>query len=105
MLTLPHFLILAALLFVIGVAGVFLNRKNILIILMSVELMLLAVNLNFHRLWPLSGRLARSDIFHFHSHGRRRRGRHWPGDSHCRLSQPPQHQHRRLEAVAAMTAQ
>ena len=47
MLTLPHFLILAALLFVIGVAGVFLNRKNILIILMSVELMLLAVNLNF----------------------------------------------------------
>ena len=45
--TLSHYLVLAALLFVIGVAGVFLNRKNILIILMSVELMLLAVNLNF----------------------------------------------------------
>ncbi|MGI9306298.1 MAG: NADH-quinone oxidoreductase subunit NuoK [Gammaproteobacteria bacterium] len=44
---LPHYLVLAALLFVIGVAGIFLNRKNILIILMSVELMLLAVNLNF----------------------------------------------------------
>lgn len=44
---LPHYLILAAMLFVVGVAGVFLNRKNILIILMSVELMLLAVNLNF----------------------------------------------------------
>lgn len=46
-LALPHYLILAAALFVVGVAGVFLNRKNILIILMSVELMLLAVNLNF----------------------------------------------------------
>ena len=44
---LPHYLVLAALLFVAGVAGIFLNRKNILIILMSVELMLLAVNLNF----------------------------------------------------------
>ncbi|MDM5147645.1 NADH-quinone oxidoreductase subunit NuoK [Candidatus Persebacteraceae bacterium Df01] len=44
---LPHYLILAAAVFVIGVAGVFLNRKNILIILMSVELILLAVNLNF----------------------------------------------------------
>ena len=44
---LAHYLIVAALLFVIGVAGIFLNRKNILIILMSVELMLLAVNLNF----------------------------------------------------------
>lgn len=46
-LALPHYLVLAAMLFVIGIAGVFLNRKNILIILMSVELMLLAVNLNF----------------------------------------------------------
>lgn len=44
---LAHYLILAALLFVIGVAGVFLNRKNILIILMSIEIILLAVNLNF----------------------------------------------------------
>lgn len=44
---LGHYLVAAALLFVVGVAGIFLNRKNILIILMSVELMLLAVNLNF----------------------------------------------------------
>ena len=44
---LAHYLAVAALLFVVGVAGIFLNRKNILIILMSVELMLLAVNLNF----------------------------------------------------------
>jgi NADH-quinone oxidoreductase subunit K len=42
-----HYVILATLLFVTGVAGIFLNRKNIITILMSVELMLLAVNINF----------------------------------------------------------
>lgn len=42
-----HYLTLAALLFVIGVCGIFLNRKNVITILMSVELMLLAVNINF----------------------------------------------------------
>lgn len=42
-----HYLILAAALFTIGVFGIFLNRKNVIVILMSVELMLLAVNLNF----------------------------------------------------------
>lgn len=47
MLTLSHFLTLGATLFSIGVAGVFLNRKNIIILLMSIELMLLAVNMNF----------------------------------------------------------
>lgn len=44
---LPHFLILAAILFTIGVFGIFLNRKNVITILMSIELMLLAVNINF----------------------------------------------------------
>ena len=44
---LTHYLMLAATLFVIGVFGIFLNRKNIIVILMSVELMLLAVNINF----------------------------------------------------------
>jgi NADH-quinone oxidoreductase subunit K len=43
---LAHYLSVAAIVFAIGVCGVFLNRKNIIIILMSVELMLLAVNLN-----------------------------------------------------------
>ncbi len=42
-----HFLTLAAILFTIGVFGIFLNRKNVIVILMSVELMLLAVNINF----------------------------------------------------------
>ena len=44
---LQHYLILAAILFTIGVCGIFLNRKNVIVILMSVELMLLAVNINF----------------------------------------------------------
>ncbi|HRQ61543.1 MAG TPA: NADH-quinone oxidoreductase subunit NuoK [Alphaproteobacteria bacterium] len=44
---LSHYLILAAVLFTIGVFGIFLNRKNVIVILMSVELMLLAVNINF----------------------------------------------------------
>ena len=47
MLTLAHFLTLGALLFAISVAGIFLNRRNVLILLMCIELMLLAVNMNF----------------------------------------------------------
>tara|TARA_B100000131_G_C17934359_1_gene539684 strand:+ start:422 stop:733 length:312 start_codon:yes stop_codon:yes gene_type:complete len=45
-ITLGHYLTLAAIIFTIGVVGVFLNRKNVIIILMSIELMLLAVNIN-----------------------------------------------------------
>ena len=44
---LSHYLILGALLFSISVIGIFLNRKNVIILLMAIELMLLAVNLNF----------------------------------------------------------
>ena len=44
---LPHFLVVAALLFMIGVAGIFFNRRNVIVILMAIELMLLAVNINF----------------------------------------------------------
>jgi NADH-quinone oxidoreductase subunit K len=44
---LTHYLTLAAILFTLGVFGIFLNRKNVIVILMSIELMLLAVNINF----------------------------------------------------------
>ena len=47
MLSLSHFLILGAVLFAISVVGIFLNRKNVIILLMAIELMLLAVNMNF----------------------------------------------------------
>lgn len=43
---LSHYLTVAAILFTIGIAGIFLNRKNVIIILMSIELILLAVNIN-----------------------------------------------------------
>ena len=46
-LTLAHYLVLGAILFAIGVVGIFLNRRNIIVILMAIELMLLAVNMNF----------------------------------------------------------
>ena len=45
--TLAHYLVLGAILFAISMAGIFLNRKNVIIILMSIELILLAVNINF----------------------------------------------------------
>ena len=46
-LTLNHYLLLSALLFAISVFGIFMNRKNLIILLMAIELMLLAVNMNF----------------------------------------------------------
>ncbi len=45
-ISLTHYLVLAAILFTLGILGIFLNRKNVIIILMAVELMLLAVNIN-----------------------------------------------------------
>ena len=61
MLTLTHFLILGAVLFAISVVGIFLNRKNVIILLMAIELMLLAVNTNFlafsHYLGDMSGQV------------------------------------------------
>ena len=47
MISLSHYLTLGAILFAIGVVGIFLNRKNVIILLMAIELMLLAVNMNF----------------------------------------------------------
>ena len=47
MVSLSHFLILAAILFGLGMTGIIINRKNIIVLLMSIELMLLAVNTNF----------------------------------------------------------
>ena len=44
---LGHYLTLSAIIFTIGIAGIFLNRKNVIVILMSIELILLAVNINF----------------------------------------------------------
>lgn len=47
MITLSHYIVLGAILFCISVAGLFINRKNVIVLLMAIELMLLAVNINF----------------------------------------------------------
>jgi len=61
MIPLSSYLTLAAILFAISIAGIFLNRKNIIVLLMCVELMLLAININFvafsHFLGDLSGQV------------------------------------------------
>jgi NADH-quinone oxidoreductase subunit K len=61
MIPLDHFLVLGGLLFAISVIGIFLNRKNLIVLLMAIELMLLAVNMNFiafaHFLGDLSGQV------------------------------------------------
>tara|TARA_Y100000590_G_C15369966_1_gene882139 strand:+ start:86 stop:397 length:312 start_codon:yes stop_codon:yes gene_type:complete len=54
-ISLDHFLFLGAILFTIGVLGIFLNKKNVIIILMSIELILLAVNINFVSFSAFSG--------------------------------------------------
>ena len=60
-LTLWHFLVLGAMLFSLSVIGIFLNRKNLIVLLMAIELMLLAVNTNFvafsHYLGDLHGQI------------------------------------------------
>ena len=61
MITLSHYLVLSAALFSISVAGIFLNRKNLIVLLMCIELMLLAVNMNFiafsHHLHDIAGQV------------------------------------------------
>ncbi|MBT5913285.1 MAG: NADH-quinone oxidoreductase subunit NuoK [Rhodospirillaceae bacterium] len=61
MISLSHYLVLGAILFAIGIVGIFLNRKNVIILLMAIELMLLAVNMNFvafsHYLQDISGQI------------------------------------------------
>ena len=60
-LSLSHYLILGAILFALGVIGIFLNRKNLIVLLMAIELMLLSVNMNFvafsHYLGDLNGQI------------------------------------------------
>jgi NADH-quinone oxidoreductase subunit K len=58
---LAHYLVLGAILFAVSVVGIFLNRRNVIILLMAIELMLLAVNMNFvafsHHLGDMSGQV------------------------------------------------
>lgn len=58
MLSLAHFLLIGAVLFCLSVAGIFINRKNVIVLLMCVELMLLAVNMNFIAFSHFNGDIA-----------------------------------------------
>ncbi|MCA1978526.1 MAG: NADH-quinone oxidoreductase subunit NuoK [Thiobacillus sp.] len=61
MISLSHYLVLGGILFAIAVLGIFLNRKNVIVLLMAIELMLLAVNMNFiafsHYLGDIHGQI------------------------------------------------
>jgi NADH-quinone oxidoreductase subunit K len=61
MIPLSHYLILGAIMFSISVIGIFLNRKNLIVLLMAIELMLLSVNINFvafsHHLGNIDGQI------------------------------------------------
>ncbi|QDQ27658.1 NADH-quinone oxidoreductase subunit NuoK [Chitinimonas arctica] len=63
-MSLTHYLVLAAILFAISVFGIFMNRKNVIVLLMAIELMLLAVNMNFVAFSKFSGDVA-GQIFVF----------------------------------------
>ncbi|MGE0385465.1 MAG: NADH-quinone oxidoreductase subunit NuoK [Gammaproteobacteria bacterium] len=61
MIALSHYLVVGAILFALSVAGIFINRKNVIVLLMCIELMLLAVNMNFiafsHYLGDIAGQV------------------------------------------------
>ena len=65
MIELSDYLVLGAILFALGMAGIFLNRKNAIVLLMSIELILLAVNFNFIGSSTLMGDLARQVFVFF----------------------------------------
>ena len=79
-LTLGHFLSLGAILFALSVIGIFLNRTNLIVLLMAIELMLLAVNMNFVAFSHYLGDMARPGVRVLHPDRGRRRIGDRPGD-------------------------
>ncbi|MGY4333468.1 hypothetical protein ACVWWG_007885 [Bradyrhizobium sp. LB7.2] len=72
---LGHYLAVGAILFTLGILGIFLNRKNIIVILMSIELILLAVNINLVAFFDLPRRYRRAGLRASCAHRRGRRSR------------------------------
>ena len=79
-LSLAHYLVLGAILFAISIVGIFLNRKNVIVLLMAIELMLLAVNLNFIAFSHYLGDAAGTDLCLLHPDRGGRRIGNRPGD-------------------------
>ena len=88
---LRNYLTVAAILFTIGVFGIFLNRKNIIIILMSIELILLAVNINFVAFSAYLRRSGGPGVRAVRADRRRRRSRHRPCHPRRLFPQPRHH--------------
>jgi hypothetical protein len=91
-LTLGHFLSLGAMLFALSVIGIFLNRKNLIVLLMAIELMLLAVNMNFVAFLALPGRHARPGVRVLHPDRGSGRIGHRSGHPGAAVPQQVQHQ-------------
>ena len=85
---LEHYLGVAAALLTLGVFGIFLNRKNVIIILMSIELILLAVNINFVAFSVVPRRYGGAGVHHVRADRRRGRGRDRPCHSGYLFPQP-----------------
>jgi len=104
-LTLGHFLSLGAMLFALSVIGIFLNRKNLIVLLMAIELMLLAVNMNFvafsHFLGDMHGQIF---VFFILTVAARRVG-HRAGTAGAAVPQQVEHQRRRTQLVKRMIPQ
>ncbi len=102
---LSHYLTVSAILFTLGVFGIFLNRKNVIIILMSIELILLAVNINLVAFSSFLERYRRPGLRSVHSDRRRCRS----GDRSCNsrrlLPQPRLHRGRRRQHDEGLTVQ
>jgi NADH-quinone oxidoreductase subunit J len=100
---LAHYLAVAAILFTIGVFGIFVNRKNVIVILMSIELILLAVNINLVAFSVYPARRRRADLRHVRADRRRGRGGRRPGDPGDLLPQPRRHRRRRRQHDEGLT--
>ena len=99
MITLTHVLALSGILFAIAVAGMFLNRKNIIVLLMCIELMLLAVNFNFVAFSRFLGRHRRPGLRVLHPDGGGGGGGHRPRDPGGAVPRAAQHRRRRLDTL------
>ncbi len=88
MITITHYLVLAALLFGISAMGIYMNRKNVLVLLMSIELMLLAVNFNFIAFSQYLGDTAGQIFVFFRADRCRSRKCDWLGNYGAGVPQP-----------------
>ncbi len=90
-----HYVVVSSILFVLGVLGIFLNRKNVIVILMAIELILLAVNINLVAFSAFLRRPDRADLRDVRADRRRRRGGDRPCDPGHLLPRPRHHRGRR----------